>query len=100
MRLVAAAGHDMRTPITRMRLRAEFVEDEEERTRWLADLAELARIGDSAILLVREESGLASPESIRLDQLVQTIGDELREQNLGVTNTRVGAGTGGASRLK
>jgi hypothetical protein len=94
MRLVAAAGHDMRTPITRMRLRAEFVEDEEERTRWLADLDELERIADSAILLVREESGLASPESIRLDQLVQTIGDELREQNLDVTNTARRAGHG------
>ncbi len=35
MRLVAAAGHDLRTPITRMRLRAEFVEDEEERELWL-----------------------------------------------------------------
>ena len=31
MRLVAAAGHDLRTPLTRMRLRAEFVSDEEER---------------------------------------------------------------------
>jgi signal transduction histidine kinase len=100
MRLVAAAGHDMRTPITRMRLRAEFVEDEEERTRWLADLDELERIADSAILLVREESGLASPESIRLDQLVQTIGDELREQNLDVTNTRVEPVMVCASRLK
>jgi len=100
MRLVAAAGHDMRTPITRMRLRAEFVEDEEERTRWLADLDELERIADSAILLVREESGLASPEAIRVDELVETIGDELREQNLDVTNTRVEPVTVCASRLK
>jgi signal transduction histidine kinase len=100
MRLVAAAGHDMRTPITRMRLRAEFVEDDEERTRWLADLDELERIADSAILLVREESGLASPEAIRVDELVQTIGDELREQNLDVTNTRLEPVTVYASRLK
>jgi signal transduction histidine kinase len=100
MRLVAAAGHDMRTPITRMRLRAEFVEDEEDRARWLNDLDELERIADSAILLVREESGLVSPETIRLDELVQSIGAELREQNLDVTNTRVEPVTVCASRLK
>ena len=54
MRLVAAAGHDLRTPMTRMRLRAEFL-PEEERETWLKDLAELDRIADSAIRLVREE---------------------------------------------
>jgi signal transduction histidine kinase len=89
MRLVAAAGHDLRTPITRMRLRAEFVEDEEERERWLTDLDELERIADSAILLVREESIKAPPELIQLDQLVGSIGQELREQNLDVTETAV-----------
>ncbi len=80
MRLVAAAGHDLRTPITRMRLRAEFVEDDEERARWLTDLDELERIADSAILLVREESGKAPPELIQLDELVGSIGAELRDQ--------------------
>ena len=40
--MIAAAGHDLRTPMTRMRLRAEFIEDEAEREKWLADLAELA----------------------------------------------------------
>jgi signal transduction histidine kinase len=86
MRMVAAAGHDLRTPITRMRLRAEFVPDEEERARWLADLDELERIADSAILLVREESGKAPPELVRLDQLVDKIGEELRDQSLDVVN--------------
>lgn len=85
MRLLAAAGHDLRTPITRMRLRAEFVEDEEERRLWLTDLDELERIADSAILLVREESGKTSPEILRLDTLVSGIAGELKEQNLDVT---------------
>jgi signal transduction histidine kinase len=99
MRLVAAAGHDLRTPITRMRLRAEFVEDEEERARWLTDLDELERIADSAILLVREESGNAPPELIQLDELVDSIGAELRDQNLDVTETAIEKVKVRASRL-
>lgn len=85
MRLLAAAGHDLRTPITRMRLRAEFVEDEEERKFWLTDLDELERIADSAILLVREESGKASLETLRLDALVAGIAGDLKDQKLDVT---------------
>ncbi len=99
MRLVAAAGHDLRTPITRMRLRAEFVEDHEERARWLTDLDELERIADSAILLVREESGKAPPELIQLDELVGSIGAELRDQKLDVTETTLEPVTVRASRL-
>ena len=99
MRLVAAAGHDLRTPITRMRLRAEFVEDQEDRELWLRDLDELERIADSAILLVREESGKAPLELIRLDELVGTIGSELREQNLDVVNEAAEPVTVRASRL-
>jgi signal transduction histidine kinase len=99
MRLVAAAGHDLRTPITRMRLRAEFVADAEERERWLNDLDELERIADSAILLVREEWVKAPPELIELDQLVGSIGEELRDQNLDVTETAVAPVKVRANRL-
>lgn len=78
MRLVAAAGHDMRTPITRMRLRAEFVSDLDDRTMWLKDINELERIADSAILLVREESGKSETETFRLDSLLSELISELK----------------------
>src|SRR5260370_20735036 len=55
MRLVAAAGHDLRTPMTRMRLRAEFL-DAEDRSLGLSDLEGLEHIADSPIQLRREES--------------------------------------------
>lgn len=77
MRLVAAAGHDLRTPLTRMRLRAEFVADPEERTKWLSDLEELDLIADSAIGLVREETSDRGPEHIRLDMIVALVQEEL-----------------------
>ncbi|MGL4967109.1 MAG: ATP-binding protein [Inquilinus sp.] len=88
MRLVAAAGHDLRTPMTRMRLRAEFL-PEEERESWLKDLDELDRIADSAIRLVREEVEGDDSEPVRLDRLVETVSTELAEQGLPVTLLRV-----------
>jgi signal transduction histidine kinase len=87
MRLVAAAGHDLRTPITRMRLRAEFVKEHEDRMMWLKDIDELGRIADSAILLVREESGKSAPESLRLDMLISEVVEELRTLSYDVTIT-------------
>jgi signal transduction histidine kinase len=76
MRLVAAAGHDLRTPMTRMRLRAEFL-GEDERSQWLHDLDELDWIADSAIQLVREETVGKGTEPIRLDILVRQICQDL-----------------------
>jgi signal transduction histidine kinase len=83
MRLVAAAGHDLRTPLTRMRLRAEFLK-EEERPKWLRDLDELERIADSAIRLVREEIEGHADEPVRLDALVEQICEELEAMEMPV----------------
>ncbi|TPM99826.1 ATP-binding protein [Mesorhizobium sp. B2-1-3A] len=75
MRLVAAAGHDLRTPMTRMRLRAEFLD--EERDKWLHDLDELDRIADSAIRLVREEVNQDAVEPLDLEKMVRDISAEM-----------------------
>lgn len=83
MRLVAAAGHDLRTPMTRMRLRAEFLSDE-ERDSWLEDLDELEDIADSAIRLVREEGAGDDRHIVALDVLINEIVFEFGEVNLPV----------------
>ncbi len=99
MRLVAAAGHDFRTPLTRMRLRAEFVTDDEDRALWLKDIDELERIADSAIQLVREQTTQTCPEVIRMDELVRRIVEELRDQNFQIEVTEANEAYVKASRL-
>jgi signal transduction histidine kinase len=88
MRLVAAAGHDFRTPMTRMRLRAEFLPPE-DRDAWLADLDELDAIADSAIKLVQEEGTGDDRKPLALEQLVRETVAELQVAKLPVTLGRL-----------
>jgi signal transduction histidine kinase len=92
MRLVAAAGHDLRTPMTRMRLRAEFL-DEEDRSMWLNDLEELDRIADSAIQLVREETQRERNQLLRVDEVIADICRDLASMKAAVTIVRMEAVT-------
>src|ERR1700686_5190271 len=92
MRLVAAAGHDLRTPMTRMRLRAEFL-DEEDRAMWLNDLEELDHIADSAIQLVREESERERSQLLRVDEVISEICQDLASMKASVTILKMEAVT-------
>jgi signal transduction histidine kinase len=92
MRLVAAAGHDLRTPMTRMRLRAEFL-DEEDRAMWLNDLDELDHIADSAIQLVREEAQRERSQLLRVDEIICEICQDLVSMKASVTILKMDAVT-------
>src|SRR5258706_10064455 len=92
MRLVAAAGHDLRTPMTRMRIRAEFL-DQEDRSMWLSDLEELDRIADSAIQLVREETQRERSQLLRVDEITSEICQDLAAMQASVTVMKMEAVT-------
>ncbi len=54
-RMLAAISHDLRTPITRLRLRAELVEDEGHRKRMLIDLDQMRSMLESVLSLLRND---------------------------------------------
>ncbi|MBB3376092.1 MULTISPECIES: sensor histidine kinase KdpD [unclassified Novosphingobium] len=58
-RVLAAIAHDMRTYITRIRLRAEFIDDAEQRERAARDLDEMAALLEDTLLLARAEASRA-----------------------------------------
>lgn len=60
-RTLAAIAHDMRTYLTRMRLRAEFIDDADHRDRAVRDLDEMAALLDDTLLLARTETVESEP---------------------------------------
>ena len=54
--MMAAISHDLRTPITRLKLRAEFVEDDEQRQKILADLDEMEAMISSTLAFARDDT--------------------------------------------
>jgi signal transduction histidine kinase len=77
--MLAAIGHDLRTPITRLRLRAEFVEDEATRAKILADLDEMERMVAGTLAFARDESAAEPMGRLDLAALLRTIADEAND---------------------
>jgi signal transduction histidine kinase len=74
--LLTAIGHDLRTPITRLKLRAEFVDDEEQRGKILADLEELEAMVSATLAFGRDARTTESVTPLDLAELLRTILDE------------------------
>jgi len=79
--LVAAIAHDLRTPVTRLRLRADFMEDSEQRAHMIADLDEIAGMTQS---ILDFSSDNATPEARETLDLVSLL-EVLTEDRPGVT---------------
>ena len=75
-RLLAALGHDLRTPITRLRLRSEFVGDDELRGHMLRDLDQMKAMTDGVLSLLRDGQPREAATPIDLAISLQTICDQ------------------------
>ena len=74
-RLLAALGHDLRSPLTAMRVRAEMVEDDETRERLISTTAEMQEMVEATLAFAR---GMASSEPSEARDLADLLAD-LRE---------------------
>ena len=88
-RTLAAISHDLRTPITRMRLRAEFIADEETRARTLRDLQQMDGMVH-ACLSYLQGSARRTFEAVDVGSLMQTVADQFAETGSDVTFADVG----------
>jgi signal transduction histidine kinase len=74
--MIAAISHDLGTPITRMRLRAEFVEDAEQRGKMLADLDDMEKMVSSSLSFARDDAAQEQRATLDLRSLLQRVCDD------------------------
>jgi signal transduction histidine kinase len=83
-RMLAAVAHDLRTPLTGLRIRAETA-PEGERRRMVADISRMEAMIAQVLTYASEEQADEPPERIDLAALAEQVVDEAREGRRPVT---------------
>jgi signal transduction histidine kinase len=78
-RMLAAISHDLRTPITSLRLRAEFIEDDEIRQKILETLEDMQRMAEATLAFAREEAAKEDTRLVDLSALVDSVCADLAD---------------------
>lgn len=80
--LMAAISHDLRTPITVMRLRLELFEQSDDKIKLLETLDEMESIAVASLNFVRESNIEEDTKDIDINALLASICDDLQETGL------------------
>jgi signal transduction histidine kinase len=83
-RLLAAISHDLRTPLTLLRLRAESVENAQERDKMLSTIAEMDAMIGATLQFARDQSTDEPRQPTDIVALVQSVVDDMRDAGLPV----------------
>jgi signal transduction histidine kinase len=84
-RVLAAISHDLRTPITRLRLRSEFIEDDSHRSRTLADLDQMRAMLESVLSFLRNDFKLESMTLTDTASTLQLVADQFSDMGHAVS---------------
>jgi len=74
--MLAAISHDLRTPITRLRLRAELIDDDMQQKKILEDLAQMEDMIVATLAFARDETTSESDTRLDLAALLQSLCDD------------------------
>ena len=84
-RMIAAMSHDLRTPLTRLRLRAELVEDQDQQQKMLRDLDMMGDMIESVLALARDDAKGEPRSLVDLSALVEGICEDASDAGEPVT---------------
>ena len=79
--MLRAVGHDLRTPLTSLRLRSELMEDETEKKKFIASIDDMTLMTEEILNWAKNTSGLEQASSIDLFAFLSNIVDDYADQN-------------------
>jgi signal transduction histidine kinase len=82
--MLAAISHDLRAPLTRMRLRGEFIEDPELQAKMFKDVDEMQAMVDAALQFFRDDARLEQATAFDLGGLLLTAIDDFKDAGVDV----------------
>lgn len=77
MRLLAALGHDLRSPLTALRVEAELVAEPEARDRLISSIEEMQDMVETTLSYARGASGAEPPEPIEIGAYLRDLLDDM-----------------------
>jgi signal transduction histidine kinase len=80
--MLAAISHDLRTPLTRMRLRGEYIEDADQQARLFRDVDEMQAMIDGALAFFRGDASAEERTQFDLPQLLLTIAHDFKDRGI------------------
>ena len=78
-RMLGAIGHDLRTPLASLRVRAESVEDEGERARMSQTIEEMNRMLEDILSLARAGRSSEAPQKVDIASLADAVVEDFIE---------------------
>ena len=96
-RMLAALSHDLRTPLTLLRLRTEGLSETEDRDRMLATIGELDAMIGASLSFARDQAMAEAKRRTDLGALLTSIVDDMADAGLPVTMGPVELGGAGLS---
>ena len=84
-RMLAAISHDLRTPITSLRLQAELITDEDAKEKILKTLDEMQHMTEATLAFARDEASAEQSRSVDLAALVDSLCQDLADLGMDVS---------------
>ncbi|KNG95030.1 histidine kinase [Pseudaestuariivita atlantica] len=81
-RMLAALGHDLRSPLTAMRLRLELIEEGEDRDRLEALVEEMQTMVEATLAFARGEAVTEETVTLDLRELLQSLAGETLDASM------------------